>query len=237
MSPTRAPFFWRARARLTAVVDFPTPPLPAPTAMMLRMPGTAWRPKPPRARTSAVMVALAAVTPGRARTSASASVFIWSFTGQAGVVSSMVKSTSPPAILTSFTKPRDTMSLWRSGSRTPESAPRTSSFVMVNVSSFGAGPRVSRSAPRGQRRVDRLLEPIELVGGAPQDGQADQPLGIDHERGRKPLVPAEGLRHVVGAQELAVGDPMLAHEVLYLAGLAGVEHDSHHLHRLPAVGL
>ena len=29
----------RATARFTAVVDLPTPPLPAPTAMMLRMPG------------------------------------------------------------------------------------------------------------------------------------------------------------------------------------------------------
>jgi len=78
------------------VVDLPTPPLPAPTATMFRMPGTCWRPKPPRVLTFAVIFARAAVTPGSAATSASASAFIWSFTGQAGVVSSTVKSTSPP---------------------------------------------------------------------------------------------------------------------------------------------
>jgi hypothetical protein len=93
--------------------------------MMLRMPGTACRPNPPRAFTSAVMVARAAVTPGRPRTIPSASAFIWSFTGHAGVVSSIVKSTSLPVIFTSFTNPRVTMSLWRSGSWTARSAART----------------------------------------------------------------------------------------------------------------
>ena len=51
---------------------------------------------PPRVRTLAVIFARAALTPGSAATSASACAFIWSLTGQAGVVSSIVKSTSPP---------------------------------------------------------------------------------------------------------------------------------------------
>src|SRR3989304_6231066 len=38
--PTRSPCSFRARARLTAVVDLPTPPLPEATAMMLATPGT-----------------------------------------------------------------------------------------------------------------------------------------------------------------------------------------------------
>src|SRR5215213_3234759 len=39
--PTRWPCIWRARARLAATVDFPTPPLPLATAMMWRTPSRA----------------------------------------------------------------------------------------------------------------------------------------------------------------------------------------------------
>src|SRR6185436_4999183 len=113
------------------VVDLPTPPLPAPTATMLRIPATCWRPRPPRVLTFAVIFARAALTPGSAATSDSACAFIWSFTGQAGIVSSIVNATSPPWISTSFTKPSVTMSLWRSGSCTPRSAESTSSFVTL----------------------------------------------------------------------------------------------------------
>src|SRR6056297_12742 len=41
--PTRAPSAARARARLTAVVDLPTPPLPEATATMLPTPGSGFR--------------------------------------------------------------------------------------------------------------------------------------------------------------------------------------------------
>ena len=37
--PTRAPSAERARAKLTAVVDFPTPPLPEATAIIFLTPG------------------------------------------------------------------------------------------------------------------------------------------------------------------------------------------------------
>ena len=43
-SPTRAPSRASASARLTAVVDLPTPPLPEATATTLRMPGSGCRP-------------------------------------------------------------------------------------------------------------------------------------------------------------------------------------------------
>src|SRR5690606_11522802 len=39
-TPTRAPSAASAKARFTEVVDFPTPPLPEPTAMMLRIFGS-----------------------------------------------------------------------------------------------------------------------------------------------------------------------------------------------------
>src|SRR6185295_10825629 len=200
MRPTRAPFLCRATARFTAVVDLPTPPFPAPTAMMLRMPGTAWRPKPPRALTSAVMVARAAVTPGRRRTIPSASAFISSLTGQAGVVSSIVKSTSPPATFTSFTKPRVTMSLWRSGSCTARRAARTCSWETLTVFFFLGATR-ARSALGGQGLVDGFLQPLELVRRGSEHGQPYPSLGIDHERRGEPLVAPESLRHVVVAEE------------------------------------
>jgi len=41
--PTRAPSAARASARLTAVVDLPTPPLPEATAIMCLTPGRVWR--------------------------------------------------------------------------------------------------------------------------------------------------------------------------------------------------
>jgi hypothetical protein len=42
--PTLAPSAARARARLTAVVDLPTPPLPEATAMMFLTPGISLTP-------------------------------------------------------------------------------------------------------------------------------------------------------------------------------------------------
>src|SRR5690606_10189995 len=43
-APTRAPSAFSARARFTDVVDLPTPPLPEPTAITLRMRGWGERP-------------------------------------------------------------------------------------------------------------------------------------------------------------------------------------------------
>src|SRR5512139_1592376 len=223
MRPTRAPFCARAIARLTDVVDLPTPPLPAPTAMMLRMPGTCWRPKPPRVLTLAVIFARAAATPGRAATSASACAFIWSFTGQAGVVSSIVKSTSPPLISTSFTKPRVTMSLWRSGSCTLRRAESTSSFVTFTVFTS------ERGASGRQGLVDGLLQLLELRRRAAEHLREDPALAVEHERGGVALVRPEVLARLLVADELAVGDLVLADEVDDLLGGARVHHDPDHL--------
>src|SRR5215216_4119224 len=54
--PVETPLAARPRARFTAVVDLPTPPLPEATAMMCFTPGTSMRPPPP--------VVLAAGAPG-----------------------------------------------------------------------------------------------------------------------------------------------------------------------------
>src|SRR5438093_5788571 len=224
MSPTRAPLRARATARFTAVVDLPTPPLPAPTATMLRMPGTAWRPKPPRARTSAVIFARATCTPGSAATFCSASAFIWSRTGQAGVVSSIVKSTSPAAMRTSFTKPRLTMSLCRSGSWTVRRAASTCSWLTLN-SPVLPGRSAGRSVG-GEGGVHGLLELLELVRRRAEDRGADNPLAVDHEGSRKPLVGLERLLELVVPQQLPVGNPVLSHEVLDLLGLARLENDA-----------
>ena len=86
-----------ATARFTATVVLPTPPLPAPTAMMFLTPSTGARPPSGRAaaRTCAV---ISTSTAGRAK-AASSIARAWSrirsLTGQAGVVSSIVNATRP----------------------------------------------------------------------------------------------------------------------------------------------
>src|SRR4030095_6254184 len=69
MMPTRLPSFASAMARWTATVVLPPPPLPAPTAMMLRIPGIGARPPSGTAaeRTMAVMSTSTDVTPARPR--------------------------------------------------------------------------------------------------------------------------------------------------------------------------
>ena len=74
MMPTRLPSLASAIARLTATVVLPTPPLPAPTAMMLRMPGIGARPPSGSAadRTMAVISTSTDVTPATPRMAAAA---------------------------------------------------------------------------------------------------------------------------------------------------------------------
>src|SRR4029450_1981563 len=91
--PVETPLAARPRARFTAVVDLPTPPLPEATAMMCFTPGTSMRPPPPvvlaagapwacpwecargagaaGAGRSEVITAVADSTPGIARTACS----------------------------------------------------------------------------------------------------------------------------------------------------------------------
>jgi hypothetical protein len=127
--PTRPPQRASASARFTATVVLPTPPLPAPTAMMFFTPGSGGRPisGADTERTLAVMRTSTAVTPGNARTAAVACSRSWSFTGQAGVVSSIAKETWPSLIDRSLMKPSETMSRRRSGSLTTRRASSTAS--------------------------------------------------------------------------------------------------------------
>ena len=122
--PTRLPVRASAIARFTATVVLPTPPFPAPTAMTFFTPGIGALPASgdTAALTCAVIVMSTSVTPASCMTAARACSFICSLTGHAGVVNSIVNATRPPSMLTSFTNPSLTMSLWRSGSLTAVSA-------------------------------------------------------------------------------------------------------------------
>ena len=127
MMPTLLPHCESASARFTATVVLPTPPLPAPTAMMFLTPGTAARPADgsTASRTRALICTSTAVTPESCMTAARAWSRIWSLTGHAGVVSSMVNATRPASTFRSLMNPRLTMSRFKSGSRTTFKASST----------------------------------------------------------------------------------------------------------------
>jgi hypothetical protein len=94
----------------SASVDFPTPPLPAPTAITFFTCGRTSFFGPWVARVLAVISKLTCVAPAfasAARTSRSMTSFI----GQAGVVSSTRRFTLVPATSRFFTIPRVTISL------------------------------------------------------------------------------------------------------------------------------
>src|SRR6185295_13882388 len=124
----------------------------------------------------------------------------------------------------SFTNPRVTMSLCKSGSSTVRRAASTCSWVTLNCSVL-PGRSASGRSVGAQGGVHRLLELLELVRRGAEDRGADHPLAVDHERRGKALVGLEGLLELVVPQELAVGDPVLPHEVLDLLGLARLEND------------
>src|SRR5256886_3578863 len=131
-SPTWAPESCSEAARLTAIVDLPTPPLPEPTAITCLTPGIAAScPRPLKAaRTLAVIFRSTAVPPGIPATRSGASDWNRSRTGQAGVVSSNVKLTRPPSVIAmSLIMPRLTTSRPRSGSLIADSTVRTSSLL------------------------------------------------------------------------------------------------------------
>ena len=129
-SPTLAPAEARVTARLTATVVLPTPPFPLATAMMFFTPFIT---SPWSARRVAGMCALVFIlmssTPGMARMAALTSASISARSGQAGVVRLSVNETSPPSTLRSSIMPRETTSLWSSGSFTPLRASRTCSLL------------------------------------------------------------------------------------------------------------
>src|SRR6185503_12688484 len=179
MSPTLAPILARATARLAATVDFPTPPLPLATGTMFLTRGTSlsfWSDF--EARTWEVILMSTCLTPGMAMTARWACSFICSRTGQAGVVSSIVKATRPSQAFTSLTKPRATMSLWRSGSWTTRSAFNTWSCMVWRLAEGESGvnhPTKANAVPSGER-PNIFLE--DRVGRAPAFGS----MGIQFEQ-------------------------------------------------------
>src|SRR3990172_9599473 len=166
MMGTRPPHWLNAIARFTATVVLPTPPLPAPTAMMFLTPGTGALLRSPvtAARTCAVISMSTAATPERAATTARACSFILSFMGQAGVVSSMANEMRPPSIRRFLMNLRLTMSRLRSGSRTAFSASSTAASETIRT----LYRRAVRERPLqdplfGHVAGDRELELLALI--------------------------------------------------------------------------
>ena len=129
-SPTEAPDWASATARLTLTVLLPTPPLPDATAMMFLTPGTscsAWRGAARRTMAPQVMsTPVAPMPPSAARVVRSIS----SLSGQAGVVSSMVMAMAEPSMTTFLTMSRVTRSFPSSGSWTVRIASMTALSVI-----------------------------------------------------------------------------------------------------------
>ncbi len=140
--PTDAPACASATARLTLTVLLPTPPLPDATAMMFLTPGTscsAWRGCERRTIAPQVMSTLVAPIAPRA---AFVVRSISSFSGQAGVVSSMVIDSAEPSMTTFLTISRLTRSRPSSGSWTVRIASMTASWVRLGIGGrvpFGSG--------------------------------------------------------------------------------------------------
>src|SRR5450759_528790 len=131
--PTLAPDLASATARLTLTVLLPTPPLPDATAMMFLTPGTSCSAARGVARrTEALQVTAMPSTPTAASTRRT-STSISSLSGQAGVVSSIVKATSDPSITRSLTMPRVTRLPPSSGSWTVRRASRTAASEMALI--------------------------------------------------------------------------------------------------------
>ncbi len=119
-------------------VDLPTPPFPEATATMLRTPSTGRLPSIGSfaAFTSAETRTSTEETPGTESTAFSTASCISAFFGQAGVVSTRSRETSPPDTATFRIMERLTRSLPSSGSITPERADRMASPVAAGGPSF-----------------------------------------------------------------------------------------------------
>jgi hypothetical protein len=147
--PMRAPCWAMATARLTAVVDLPTPPLPEATATIARTPGIpdccCVAPRPPAASCalagpcalapeawrSAVSTAVTDKTPGKASTAVSQARRTGSLASPSSGATSTAKPTLPSRMTTPEIMPSSTTSRPLSGSITPVSASKTICFVSV----------------------------------------------------------------------------------------------------------
>jgi hypothetical protein len=127
--PTRAPSRARLTARFTATVDLPTPPLPDATAIVFRTPGMRSAAGPPKVRFTLLAQSTRTVVAPSGMSASPMSLSIVALRGHAGVVSSTVRSTTLPSIVTLLTMPSDTRSRPISGSLTPPRAARMLSLV------------------------------------------------------------------------------------------------------------
>ena len=141
--PTRAPLCARETARLTDTVLFPTPPFPEATATTLRMFGSnfSWLGAAAR-RTLAPQRSSVSCTPIPSR-APRMSRSITSFSGHAGVVSSIIRLAFDPSTTSSFTMSSVTMSLPSSGSWTALNA----FITWASLISVIAPPRAYGRAP------------------------------------------------------------------------------------------
>ncbi len=149
-TPTRRPFARKAKARLEATVDLPTPPLPEATATIASMPGTA---PPsvrccgracraagdcgafgPRAVDCAVSTADTESTSGSASIAFSAALRKGSSRGPRSGSTSIEKATLPSRMTIPETMPSETMSAPLSGSATAANASRICCCVTAGMS-------------------------------------------------------------------------------------------------------
>src|SRR6266404_3764177 len=125
-------------ARFTATVDFPTPPLPELTAIMLATPGTDCLPSvgPALGIIDSNLISTAS-TPAMLRTASRAASRSFHLAGDAGVLSTSRNRTVEPSTSRSRTKFRLTMSRLRPGSLTPR---RTSSIASRLIAAITMSP-------------------------------------------------------------------------------------------------
>src|SRR5947209_1440778 len=204
--PTRHPSCASATARFTETVLLPTPPLPLPTRITLRTPGTrSVPPRPGARRTSAVKATSTRESccgESTART-ASSSRGLW---GEAGVGSSRrTRTPLPSSMSTFFTIPSSPNVRPVEGSFTPCRAARMAS-ELTKVSS--GRKRRSRCLPRPavSRRAEQgpagaFPGPLSLV---------EHDLSVDHYRLYPPrillgLLEGGGVLDVLGIEHDHVG--------------------------------
>src|SRR5216684_2738741 len=164
--PTFNPMPLKPSARLTAVVDLPTPPLPDATAMMALTPSGAWaervcapaRPRvagaaaagPRPAARSAVSATMAEVTPGKPRTASSAALRTPSQRWTSAASTLIEKNTFPSLTTMSESVPVAGSGV-PSGDFTAESRSNTASLV-AGIALLHS-PAAARTARAGQHRT------------------------------------------------------------------------------------
>src|SRR6266850_5701047 len=189
--PTRQPSCASATARFTETVLLPTPPLPLPTRMTLRTPGTRSAPPRPGARSTSAVKATSTRESCRGESTARTASSRRGLCGEAGVGSSRrTRAAFPSSMSTFFTIPSSPSVRPVEGSFTPCRAARMAS-ELTKVSSRRKGRSRCLPRPAVSRRVQEgpagpFRGALSLVEHYP---------AVDHYRldaGRVPLGLLEG---------------------------------------------